>query len=502
MAILKRFFSIFIVLNIILTSNISLFAYYNCDTLPTTAQVNTVYGSNSESTNKNHLDIMKNILGESLNDFKEYLTNEIYFQPKSIKVSQYNIPNNEDIIKALCDYVYYEIPEAFNFIKFSYARNSSYLLYLYPKYTMTVDEYQTKLSICNANAEKLLLGITDNSKLKSYEKALLIHDRLALNCEFDYELIESSEINNEDFAYTMYGAMCDGEAVCLGYAEAYSFLLEKAGIQSRICVSTSMNHAWNIIYIDNEAYHVDVTWDDGYVNGGVEHNYFLLSTEAFYRGVNGTQGHNATDYLNEPTDTYFDSFYWQSSYTAFQLINDELYYFNNKSCQLIRNSDGKVLYTVSDRWQNNSSSYYSGNYSKLSSDGNVLFVSDSKNVSLLNINNMTSMVIFTPDLSVGNYYSIFGMIYSDGNIICDLFNSPARDKANMIKYQQLEYTPEIIKGDVDNDGMLTVKDISMLRRALVGNWNITVDINISDYDENGRFELKDIIQFRRKMVGM
>lgn len=504
MFIFKKVISFFITVSLLLSTNFPVSAFDGTQDIESSFEkkvTNVVYNSANVSAAQNHVSIMEDILGDSLDEFKNYITDAIYDQPEKIKVSQFNIPSDAESIDALKDYVYFEIPEAFNFLNFSYAKNSSYLLYLYPKYTMTVEEYQTKLKNCNDIADKMLKGIVNNSSLEEYEKALLLHDRLALNCEFNYEIAESTELNNENFVYTMYGAIAEGDAVCLGYAEAYNFLLTKAGIKSKTCVSWQMNHAWNIVYIDGEAYHVDVSWDDGYVNGGVEHNYFLLSTNAFYSGVNGVEGHVATDYISEPTSTYFDKFYWQCSMTAFQLIGDEIYYFNNNSGQLLRQSDNKVLYSVNDKWKNNSNSnYFSGNYSKLSSCGNILLISDSKSVTEFNIKDMSSKVIFTPNLSVGSYYSVFGMIYSDGYIICDLFNSPFRDTANMKKYEKIKYVSKIVKGDADEDGLLSAKDITSLRRSLAGGWNVNIDLEISDYDDNGIFEAKDILQFRRQLT--
>ena len=43
-----------------------------------------------------------------------------------------------------------------------------------------------------------------------------------------------------------------------------------------------MNHAWNLIKIDGEWYHIDVTWDDPTPDllGRVNHVFFLISDDA------------------------------------------------------------------------------------------------------------------------------------------------------------------------------------------------------------------------------
>lgn len=73
-----------------------------------------------------------------------------------------------------------------------------------------------------------------------------------------------------DNAHNAYGALVEGKAVCEGYAEAYQFLLQCAGLQSFIVTGSSMNpatgipegHAWNMVRVDGRYYHVDLTWDD------------------------------------------------------------------------------------------------------------------------------------------------------------------------------------------------------------------------------------------------
>lgn len=57
------------------------------------------------------------------------------------------------------------------------------------------------------------------------------------------------------------GAFEDGRTICTGYADAYSFLCQRAGL---FCFNISGNeHAWNGIRLNNELYHCDTTWMDG-----------------------------------------------------------------------------------------------------------------------------------------------------------------------------------------------------------------------------------------------
>ena len=124
-------------------------------------------------------------------------------------------------------------------------------------------------------ANELLCSIRRAKSLSDLEKALLVHDALAATCEY------GMDNDTGDIRFTAYGALVNRKAVCQGYAEAYAYLMTQLGITCGLCRSDILNHAWNIIEIDGEEYHVDVTWDDPVydVSGRSRHVNFLRSTE-------------------------------------------------------------------------------------------------------------------------------------------------------------------------------------------------------------------------------
>lgn len=115
--------------------------------------------------------------------------------------------------------------------------------------------------------------------MSDFEKARALHDYLILNCEYDYENYQKGTVPNA--SYTANGALVNHTAVCAGYARAYQALLTEAGISSYYVSgqTTTGAHAWNIIQIDGEWYHVDTTWDDPVpdVKGRLCYTYFLRS---------------------------------------------------------------------------------------------------------------------------------------------------------------------------------------------------------------------------------
>ncbi len=112
---------------------------------------------------------------------------------------------------------------------------------------------------------------------EDFEKELYLHDYLVQNCTY------LTGVNGENYlSNTAYGALCRGEAYCDGYALAFKLLMNRAGL---FCSTVSglagdLQHMWNLVYINDQFYHVDVTWDDADTPDMVFHGYFNLSADA------------------------------------------------------------------------------------------------------------------------------------------------------------------------------------------------------------------------------
>lgn len=116
-----------------------------------------------------------------------------------------------------------------------------------------------------------ILGACTSNSYSDYENELAIHDYLVSNIEYG---------GGDEEAYSAYDALIKGRAVCSGYAESFKTLLDMLGIESR-AVTGSVNgeaHSWNMVKLDGEWYHVDVTWDDPIDGDGtISHKYFNVT---------------------------------------------------------------------------------------------------------------------------------------------------------------------------------------------------------------------------------
>lgn len=140
-----------------------------------------------------------------------------------------------------------------------------------PSYTMTKSEALTYAEKLETISDGLLNGVSD--ALSTEDRALLLHDRLLHKLSYD-----------QKHASPLLDALLAGCADCEGYARAYQYLLQKAGIPA-LYVTGEANgggHAWIIMECeDGTWYHVDPTWDDG--ENTVSRAYFMQNDSVFGR---------------------------------------------------------------------------------------------------------------------------------------------------------------------------------------------------------------------------
>ncbi|MCL2408993.1 MAG: hypothetical protein FWC96_05185 [Oscillospiraceae bacterium] len=111
------------------------------------------------------------------------------------------------------------------------------------------------------NAE-LAVGGNDEEKLRA------LAENLIASCDFDYgAAMTVAEHGSQRTEATAYGALVAGRAVGEGFAMAFKALADELGIDTRVVLGylNDMVHAWNKVYLDGEAYHIDAAM--GAVNG-------------------------------------------------------------------------------------------------------------------------------------------------------------------------------------------------------------------------------------------
>ena len=172
------------------------------------------------------------------------------------------------------------------------------------------------LATAKANMEAKIseaLSWVDFDSMTQFQAVQALHDYLVRNCAYNTSLVSGTS-PTETTSYSAYGALVDGSCVCQGYSLAYKLLLSRLGLSCVLVMSQSMNHAWNMVQMDDgNWYHVDTTWDDPTPDQGfsaeVGHNYFLradstMKSSLKHYGWEAAYTTPSADYANRAYATY------------------------------------------------------------------------------------------------------------------------------------------------------------------------------------------------------
>lgn len=260
--------------------------------------------------------------------------------------------------------------------------NSNYLISIRPIYFFDAEKIPGEIKKFDSACDAMLKGI--NEKWSDLVKARYLHDMIATNCEYDMDLY------NEDYIiYTAYGALVNRVAVCEGYTLLYRHLLKKVGIEARYILSRKMDHAWAMVNVGGNFYHVDITHDDpSYDNlGRVNHEFFLKSDAAF------TADKDHHDWVSNigAIDTRYDDMWWNKINTIIFNVNDKDYYVNQYYGSSIygafmeRAQDGttRLLAKITKRWlhkDKTNGAFWERSFVYLAWDGEYFYYNDISNV--------------------------------------------------------------------------------------------------------------------------
>lgn len=106
----------------------------------------------------------------------------------------------------------------------------------------------------------------------------IIHDYIINNTKYDKDRTDNNIIKYA--SNTAYGVLFEGYGICSGYADAMALFLNHYKIPNFKVASE--NHVWNAVYIEDNWYHLDLTWDDPILDNGEDalyYDYFLITTE-------------------------------------------------------------------------------------------------------------------------------------------------------------------------------------------------------------------------------
>lgn len=159
-------------------------------------------------------------------------------------------------------------------VSFELEVSDNYYVYQYIVNGMSISEH-LDAQILAKKVEQIIDSCQSTSQ---YQTVVNYHDYIVTNTVYGF--LDGEE---EKLSYTASGALLKKRAVCNGYAEAMELLLLCSGFDSYMAFGNTEegSHAWNIVNIEGEWYHVDTTWDDPIPDMGDEplHMYLNVNDE-------------------------------------------------------------------------------------------------------------------------------------------------------------------------------------------------------------------------------
>lgn len=214
------------------------------------------------------------------------------FEPK---VESFGAALTEPQLQKIVDFVCRDHPELFWFqhgatIYFNTETNEVTSVDLI--YCMSQEEANARQEEINTAVAEFLDGVRDD--MSDYEATLHIYENIIKRVDYDTIGLERQKKSKTvapdvpDDLRSIYGVFVNKRAVCAGYAKAFQFLLNACGIE---CIYvTSTTHAWNIIKLEGDYYHVDITWGDGSNTrkemeqlSALNYDFFCITTEDVLR---------------------------------------------------------------------------------------------------------------------------------------------------------------------------------------------------------------------------
>lgn len=321
----------------------------------------------------------------------QYLFEHLYSEAEIINIEKFKV--DEESAKSTISMIINNHETLFNTMPImEYDLNDKgQIVNLYPTYgTASTSAYEQEVKKALA---KIQPGMT------KLDKIIAMHDFLCLNVAYDYENYLKNSIPQE--SYSAYGAMVKGKAVCNGYALAFNDLMKRIGVSSVKVNSSTMNHAWNIVSLEGNYYHVDTTWDDPSVNvsykdvpGLARYKYLLLSDSEMKKRdhYNWVSESGSTPACKS---TKYDVNFWTETLRPLLYLGGDYVYSDGSRIIKVTSQGESVLYTDTNGWR------AGGDYIGLSDLGGKIVFNNQYSIYAMDYDGTNLIELSQPDLGSG-----------------------------------------------------------------------------------------------------
>lgn len=235
---------------------------------PTQSSITTMELSEGSSIRYQQLNsTQKAVYDEVYNGIKEY--------QDTINISEtINESDLSVIYDALINTAYFELVQPTRKYDFKYDSITGNIYKICPSYIVAQSVRDDMMNATNSVANYILSQV---ATMNDFEKIRYFHDYIVTHCSYDD--------SGQNFS-NAYGALVEEKAVCEGYSRAFKYLCDMANIPCELVIGeTDIDHMWNLVQVDGDWYHIDVTWDDPKNKDGdyISYTYFNLTDEEIFR---------------------------------------------------------------------------------------------------------------------------------------------------------------------------------------------------------------------------
>ncbi len=215
-----------------------------------------------------------------LNNTEKHAYNNILSSVKDF-VEKIEIPVlSEESLNKVYSAILYDNPELFFLRKTCSAETYADVAYFKPQYSMSLSDYTAMIGKCTAVADEIIKKTSECTT--DFDKERVVHDEIISLCSY-------SDKDDNAYKNSIYGVLVYRSASCEGYSKTAKYLFDLLGIESYVITGSSYGpsgetqpHMWNIINLEGNYYHLDLTWDDPVTESSLPtifYTYFNVTDE-------------------------------------------------------------------------------------------------------------------------------------------------------------------------------------------------------------------------------
>ncbi len=361
---------------------------------------------------------------------------------------------------------------------------------------------ESQLPVVVADYESRITNIVSHfDTLSNVEAVVAVNDYLATHYQYDSYGLETDPQNAIHDAYSM---LIEKRGVCQAYALLFTEIMRRLGVETVSVVSNSMNHQWNLVKLNENWYHIDVTWDDpvGALDGYTYHNYMLHSDNAMLERLGHYDWIRIDNRTEQCTDTTYDDWAWTEANTQLTPHNNKWYYVSNEGDTInvveISDEGKKIVYSQQEHWDvwgEPGYSYTSGLATATWWKNWMLYHSQDK---LYCYDTALGKAYFLSDLNPTDGYVYY--IHADDGVLDFVVSKDPSNFTNADHYT-LDINCIQYIGDVNGDDTVSSSDALALMYNLLGYSSNDGLVN-ADVNGDGCIDSADLLWLNQVLIGV